>query len=215
MIFFSADPMCDFDNQQDRLRIGTQTGTLIMPLDITFTLSDDDLARFQAIVDTARSAVEDDTAAENIEQAARDLLRQTREIDLPEFISTRMSKLSIVIDMINDEEWNLSQDERRHVLSALAYLCDPEDLIPDHVPGLGFLDDAIYAEIVLGELRNEISLYEEFCAFRKAEEASRKAQGEDVRVGRDEWLAEKRAALHAKMRKRRVAEGGRWRIRLW
>jgi uncharacterized membrane protein YkvA (DUF1232 family) len=215
MIFFSADPMRDFDNQQDRLRIGTQTGTLIMPLDITFTLSDDDLARFQAIVDTARSAVEDDTAAENIEQAARDLLRQTREIDLPEFISTRMSKLSIVIDMINDEEWNLSQDERRHVLSALAYLCDPEDLIPDHVPGLGFLDDAIYAEIVLGELRNEISLYEEFCAFRKAEEASRKAQGEDVRVGRDEWLAEKRAALHAKMRKRRVAEGGRWRIRLW
>jgi uncharacterized membrane protein YkvA (DUF1232 family) len=215
MIFFSANPMCDFDNQQDRLRIGTQTGTLIMPLDITFTLSDDDLARFQAIVDTARSAVEDDTAAENIEQAARDLLRQTREIDLPEFISTRMSKLSIVIDMINDEEWNLSQDERRHVLSALAYLCDPEDLIPDHVPGLGFLDDAIYAEIVLGELRNEISLYEEFCAFRKAEEASRKAQGEDVRVGRDEWLAEKRAALHAKMRKRRVAEGGRWRIRLW
>jgi len=180
MIFFSADPMRDFDNQQDRLRIGTQTGTLIMPLDITFTLSDDDLARFQAIVDTARSAVEDDTAAENIEQAARDLLRQTREIDLPEFISTRMSKLSIVIDMINDEEWNLSQDERRHVLSALAYLCDPEDLIPDHVPGLGFLDDAIYAEIVLGELRNEISLYEEFCAFRKAEEASRKAQGEDV-----------------------------------
>lgn len=215
MIFFSADPMRDFDNQQDRLRIGTQTGTLIMPLDITFTLSDDDLARFQAIVDTARSAVEDDTAAENIEQAARDLLRQTRQIDLPEFISTRMSKLSIVIDMINDEEWNLSQDERRHVLSALAYLCDPEDLIPDHVPGLGFLDDAIYAEIVLGELRNEISLYEEFCAFRKAEEASRKAQGEDVRVGRDEWLAEKRAALHAKMRKRRVAEGGRWRIRLW
>ena len=209
MIFFSADPMRDFDNQQDRLRIGTQTGTLIMPLDITFTLSDDDLARFQAIVDTARSAVEDDTAAENIEQAARDLLRQTRQI------STRMSKLSIVIDMINDEEWNLSQDERRHVLSALAYLCDPEDLIPDHVPGLGFLDDAIYAEIVLGELRNEISLYEEFCAFRKAEEASRKAQGEDVRVGRDEWLAEKRAALHAKMRKRRVAEGGRWRIRLW
>jgi uncharacterized membrane protein YkvA (DUF1232 family) len=188
-----------------------------MPLDITFTLSDDDLARFQAIVDKARTTVEDDVAAQNIEQAARELLRETQKTELPEFIATRMARLSVVIDMINDREWNLSEQERRHVLSALAYLCDPEDLIPDHIPGLGFLDDAIYAEIVLGELRNEISLYEEFCAFRDAEEANRKARGEDVRIGREEWLADKRAALHAKMRKRRVAEGGtsRWRMRLW
>jgi hypothetical protein len=82
-----------------------------MPLDITFTLSDDDLARFQAIVDKARTAVEDNTAAEQIEQAARDLLRETRETELPEFIATRMSRLSIVIEMINlcrDRAWRIA-----------------------------------------------------------------------------------------------------------
>ena len=188
-----------------------------MPLDVTFTLSDQDLEHFQAIVDQARATVQHDDAAAQIEAAARSLLEQTRGQELPEFIAERMSRLGVVIEMINDEEWQLAEEERRNVLSALAYFCEPEDLIPDHVPGLGFLDDAIYAEIVLGTLQNEISLYEEFCGFRDAEEARRRAHGEDVRVGRDEWLADKRAALHAKMRKRRVAEGSRraWRMRLW
>ena len=188
-----------------------------MPLDITFTLSDDDLGRFQAIVDKGRSAVQDDRTAAQIEQAAHDLIKQAGTDSLPAFIGDRIARLNVVIDMINDEEWQLSDDERRHVLSALAYLCDPEDLIPDHIPGIGFLDDAIYAEIVLGALRSEISLYEEFCSFRDAEEARRKERGEDIKIGREEWLADKRAALHTKMRKRRLTggSGASWRMRLW
>ena len=75
-----------------------------MPLDITFTLTDDDLSRFQAIVDKARTAVQDDAAAKNIEQAARELLLETRETDLPEFIATRMTKLSVVVEMVSDDE---------------------------------------------------------------------------------------------------------------
>lgn len=187
-----------------------------MPLEVTFTLSDDDLNRFQEIVDKARSAVANDQTASQIEVAARELIDNTRNEKLPEFIAERMQKLSVVISMINDDEWKLSESERKQVLCALAYLCDPNDLIPDHIPGVGFLDDAIYAEIVLRELRTEILLYEEFCKYRAAEEARREARGEDVKVGREEWLADKRASLHAKMRKRRMAEGGRrgWRIRL-
>ena len=130
-----------------------------MPLDVTFTLSDDDLERFQSIVDKARSALETDDAARQIEDAARKLIKEIDAANLPDFISSRMQKLGVVLDMINDDEWQLSDDERRQVLSALAYLVDSEDLIPDHIPGLGFLDDAIYAEIVINELRNEIEPY--------------------------------------------------------
>ena len=188
-----------------------------MPLDVTFTLSDDDLNRFQGIVDKARSALEDETAVKQIEVAARKLLDEIQAANLPDFIAQRMQKLGVVLEMINDDEWQLSDEERRRVLSGLAYLVDSEDLIPDHIPGLGFLDDAIYAEIIIDELRTEIEHYEEFCAFRNAEEARRKARGEDVNVGREEWLADKRAALHARMRKRRStpASSGRWRMSLW
>jgi uncharacterized membrane protein YkvA (DUF1232 family) len=187
-----------------------------MPLEIKLTLSDDDLKRFQVIVDEARSATNKQHSATQIEAAATKLIKESHNGEMPEFVAQRMRRLDDVICMINDEEWQLNEEERRQVLSALDYLCDPEDLIPDHIPVLGFLDDVIYAEIVLGELRNEISLYQEFRGFRNAEEARRKKRGEDVKVGREEWLADKRAELHAKMRKRRMSSGwtGSWRIRL-
>jgi uncharacterized membrane protein YkvA (DUF1232 family) len=186
-----------------------------MPLDITFTLSDQDLSHFQKIVDKAKTATEGGESDASIEAAARTLIDDAKSTDLPEFIADRLTKLEVVINMVGDEEWQLSEEERSRVLGALVYFCDPEDLIPDHVPGLGFLDDAIYVEIIIRELSAEIESYEEFCLFRAAEEERRKEVGEDPHVEREEWLADKRAALHARMRKRRSSHssGKGWRLR--
>ena len=187
-----------------------------MPLDITFTLSDQDLEHFQAIVDKAKSAMENEQNATQIEAAARQLITDASSTDLPDFIADRLAKLDVVINMVSDEEWQLSEEERSRILGALVYFCDPEDLIPDHIPGLGFLDDAIYVELVIKELRAEIESYQEFCQFRSAEETRRAANGEDTHVEREEWLADKRATLHSSMRKRRASRSGGgsgWRMR--
>lgn len=185
-----------------------------MPLDITFTLSDQDLDHFQAIVNKAKSAMEEVQNAEAIESAARQLIDDAKSTDLPHFIGDRLAKLETIIGMVSDEEWQLSDEDRGRVLGALVYFCDPEDIIPDHIPGLGFLDDAIYVELIIRELKAEIDSYEEFCEFRGAEEARRKERGMDPHVEREEWLADKRAALHAKMRKRRSSSSGGsgWRL---
>jgi uncharacterized membrane protein YkvA (DUF1232 family) len=190
-----------------------------MPLDITFTLSDPDLDHFQEIVAKAKSAMEGVQDSDQILSAARQLITDAKSTELPEFIAARLTKLQTVIDMAEDSEWKLSDDERKRVIGALIYFCDPEDLIPDHIPGLGFLDDAIYVEIVIRELKAEIDSYEEFCKFRSAEEIRRKEQGLDPFVDREDWLADKRANLHAQMRKRRRSRAsgsgisGGWRLR--
>jgi len=185
-----------------------------MPLDITFTLSDQDLDHFQNIVDKAKTAMESEQSAARIEAAARQLITDASASDLPGFIADRLHKLSTVIDMVDDEEWQLNEEERKRILGALIYFCDPEDLIPDHIPGLGFLDDAIYVELVIRELQAEIDSYEEFCQFRDAEEKRRSDKGLDPHVEREAWLADKRAALHIRMRKPRRSggSGGGWRL---
>ncbi len=187
-----------------------------MPLDITITLSDEDLQKFQDSVDKGIVLVSDEKNAAEIEETACKMIGKARSIELPRFISDRLCKLEILLNMIRDKEWSLSKDECDSIRSALYYFVDPDDVIPDHIPGIGFLDDAMYAEIVIQELKVEIKMYQEFCQFRIAEENRRRIRGEDPFVGRDDWIAEKRTVLHERMRERRaLSKGGRgWRMRL-
>jgi len=85
---------------------------------------------------------------------------------------------------------------------------DPDDLIPDRVPGLGYLDDAIMVELVVQELRHEIDAYDDFCAFRTRQ---RKERSRHEVVG--ERLEARRVALQSRMRRRRRDERTRRRTR--
>lgn len=181
-----------------------------MSFDITISLSNEDLQKFQDSIDKGKLAVADETSAKSIEAKAAELIDLAGETDLPQFISDRLLKLRILLNMIRDVDWKLNEDEINSIRGALYYFVDPDDLIPDHIPGIGFLDDAMYAEIVVQELQTEIKMYQEFCQFRITEESRRRAQGIDPHVGREEWIAERRAILHERMRERRKLRlGGR------
>lgn len=171
-----------------------------MSMRITFELSDSDLDHFRKVMKRARSAAAE-SDAKTITDAAESLLAEVQEVDVPDFISERLDRLTMLIQMVHDEGWALPADERKRVLSALAYFSDPEDLIPDDIPGLGFLDDAIMVELVVRELKHEIEAYEDFCKFRTAE-ANRRGAAEDL--DRAAWLVERRKKLHARMRNRRT-----------
>ncbi|MEO0574399.1 MAG: YkvA family protein [Pseudomonadota bacterium] len=176
-----------------------------MSIRIAFDLSDNDLEHFRMIMKQASSNAQNLSEKEII-AAAEDLLTEVDEGKVPDFITERLLKLKIMTGMLTDSEWQLPKEETSRVLSALAYFSEPEDLIPDHIPGLGFLDDAIMVELVVRELKHEIEAYEDFCAFRQREEAKR---GDDDSVTREEWLAGRRVELHSRMRRRRRGSRGR------
>lgn len=176
-----------------------------MSLRVSFELSTADLGHFRTIMREARDAAADKPRGEVL-AAARKVLDSVSEIDVPEFVSARLSRIQIMIDMVEDKEWLLPDEETTRVVNALAYFGEPEDLIPDHIPGLGFLDDAIMVELVVRELRHEIDAYADFCRFRSVEEKRRGGRGAEDEVTREEWLAVRRKELQSRMRNRRLRE---------
>jgi len=93
--------------------------------------------------------------------AASDFIAKLRESELPDFVTDRLVKMETLLAMLTDADWPLDADERSPVLAALAYACDPEDIIPDEIPGIGLLDDAVMVELVFRELQHELEAYEE------------------------------------------------------
>ena len=176
-----------------------------MGLRVTFDLDDDDLKHFKLIMQEARSAAAR-IAPEDIVAAAEDLLAAIGDTGAPTFIVERLRKLRLMIDMLSDLEWRLPHQEASRVLNALAYFTEPEDLIPDHIPGLGFLDDAIMIELITRELKHEIEAYQDFRDYR---ERMRSEKGARTRVSRDDWLENRRVELQSRMRRRKLSEHSR------
>jgi len=186
-----------------------------MSLRVIFDLSDDDLRHFQLIMREARHASAG-SPPEDIVAAAQQLLNEAATRKIPEFIRHRFDSLKTMIDMLADHEWRLPDEDAARVLNALAYFAEPEDLIPDHIPGLGFLDDAIMIELVVRELKYELEAYKDFCEFRSDSRAGVKSRTTDVT--RDDWLTARRAELQDKMhrrRKGREAKQDRSRLKLF
>lgn len=171
-----------------------------MSMNLTIELSDNDLDHFIEVLRRAESLAAGKSAREITEGASK-LVESANGRKAPDFIAQRLSKLGSLINMVHDEGWALSDEDKVRVLTALAYFADPSDVIPDHIPVVGYLDDAIMIELCVRELKHELEAYEDFCNFRTAEAA--KHGVDPVAIGRAEWLEEQRQEMHQRMRRRR------------
>lgn len=137
---------------------------------ISFSLEDSDLAYFRAIFRAAKkNAGEVDRS--KIEHGVRSLIEDVRGAKrAPSFVMEAVQTLEDLLGVLDDEDYAAPASVHRSVLAALAYFADAKDVIPDDIPMVGFLDDAIMIKMVEEELRHEIWGYRKFCKFRDGAE---------------------------------------------
>ena len=171
-----------------------------MAMTISFELTDRDLQFFRKALKQSREAVRD---AEDIEiiDAIRDVLDEIRQADpLPDFVGKRIPELESLLSMLTDDEWQLPEEDRERLLATFVYFADPEDILPDDIPVIGYLDDVIIIELVARELFHVREAYDDFCRFREDFEKNTDS-GVDPVIRRDR-LDRRRQQLHQRMRRR-------------
>lgn len=174
-----------------------------MPIKFEFELGDEDLEFFRRIMaqkslDRPRAEIGD------VEEATHRLLDGARARHTPPFLLRMLEQLLPMVEMLRDDEWRLPEEDAERVLQALSYFAAPEDLIPDDLPGLGYLDDAVMVELASRDLRPELEAYADFCRYRSEEAERRQATGDDDSpVSRRDWLDARRKQLQARMHRNR------------
>lgn len=175
-----------------------------MSMRFTINLTERDLRFFREALRKSRDAVRDADEAEIIEAIGDVLADIKSEEPLPDFVSKRIPELESLLRMLQDREWRLPRSERERLLATFVYFGDPEDILPDHIPVIGYLDDVIMIELVVRELLHVREAYDDFCEYRDDYDTRFKT-GHDGAVRRDR-IDRKRQQLHQRMKRRMMKD---------
>ena len=168
-----------------------------MPVKIVLELSEEDLDYYRKVMDSVWKRNQK-RAEKELVDGARRLLKQATKAKAPEYVQSRLAELETLCSMLDDSEWPLEDDDRNRIRAALGYFAVAKDMIPDKIPGLGFLDDALMAELVVRELKAEVDGYRDFCQYRENEATLRGNKN----VNREGWLASKRKQIWMRIKRR-------------
>jgi uncharacterized membrane protein YkvA (DUF1232 family) len=180
-----------------------------MGLKLSFELSDRDLHYFREALRQSREAVRDAEEREIVD-AVQHVLEEIRSNEpLPDFVAERIPQLELLIQMLADEDWQLPNSDRERLLAMFVYFSDPEDILPDDIPVIGYLDDVIIIELVTRELQHVRKAYDDFRSFRRSFDEEHGADI-DGAIRRDR-LDRRRQQLHQRMQRRsKLGRTGIW-----
>ncbi len=105
---------------------------------------------------------------EDVEKLDRTVPEKLSGADLREmritsqWISTMLERVGMLFDMIRDREFTVSAKAKALTAAGLLYFVLPTDIVPDFIPGIGYVDDALILSTLWNVVKEELAAYISF-----------------------------------------------------
>ena len=162
-----------------------------------------DLERFNQLL--ARLGRNGPLAIDQLATAARQLSSGTDD-NAPGCIAQRISWLESVAEMVSDPAWRVAANVDDCARLVAGYAADTHDLIPDWLPRVGRLDDAIVADTAWPTLHREVACYRDFLRLHALEAGLSGRHPAELPFDRAAWESARDAEAALIAHRRRVRE---------
>ena len=116
-----------------------------------FQLSEEDKAEYKLLIDK----IDLNDASKIIDMLNSKLDTMTTSKSLNSIETDLIKYVSVLLNIYQTYP-DLTDSIKRRILFALSYFCDSNDDIPDVVPEIGYLDDAVVAKWVIESIGREL-----------------------------------------------------------
>ncbi|MEP7218745.1 MAG: YkvA family protein [Bacteroidota bacterium] len=76
-----------------------------------------------------------------------------------EWIGTMLERVKALYSLLRDREYKMSVKNKALIAAALLYFVMPADVIPDFIPGIGYIDDAMVLGVLWKMIGEEVEAY--------------------------------------------------------
>lgn len=112
-------------------------------------------------------------------------------------IARRMARLDELESVGRDTRFAIGTGVAGRIRALIDYVNEADDLIPDDVPVVGQLDDAILVDLLLRDLGPVLADYADFCAFHRELAIRAGLPPEQVGVDIEDWIAARRQEIES------------------
>ena len=193
----------DFNKSCTNLDMGAARSGIFTPNLTSLELHEEELQRFNRIA-LRLSPEHQPFTLDQIAGAARRVLRAASKGQDSTFIKVRMRRAGEMRAAYKDTKWNMAPALKADLRELLDYLGSDTGLIPNHIPTVGLLDDAVLVDVAMNKFRTELDEYADFCRFRVAEASHLDIAIEAVDIDRERWFIERQQEQRLEQQLRRV-----------